>query len=133
MGTANDQIQIDYDVERLARDQALLGHAAHVLCLQGEMELRFSGEHFVLHKDEVLALPLQALLEEKKPSDDFQCLCVYISPEIMDVLFSPPPPTHTHTATIIKSQHGRLQLTSPCCTASCPSSKRPWCISARTR
>lgn len=95
MTTISDYIEIDHNTERLAHDPSLKDHVAHVICLQGEMKILFNGNRFVLQEGDIMALPIQAFLEEQETSDDFQCICVYVSPEMIEAPFTPPPHVST--------------------------------------
>lgn len=105
MNKVSNLIEIDHDAERLAHDPALMDHVAHVLCLQGEMNILFNSHHFVLHKDDIMAVPIQALLEEKKPSEDFRCICIYVGPELMRVPDTPPLVSAWHDDCLQKPHH----------------------------
>lgn len=90
MNKVSNYLKIDHDAKRLAHDPSLMDHVAHVLCLQGEMNIQFNSHHFVMHKDDIMAVPIQALVEEEKPSEDFRCVCIYVAPELMNVPSTPP-------------------------------------------
>lgn len=80
-----DLIIIDHDLNRLGQDERLSCHVAHILCTGGECKFRFNGKESVLKKGDAMILPLQNLVEEKTPSNDFQVTCIYISLEIMEI------------------------------------------------
>lgn len=105
MDLVSNYIAIDHDVKRLAQDSSLKDHVAHLLCLQGEMKILFSGNHFVIQKDDIMALPIQALLEEKEPSDDFQCICMYVAPEMIEIASTPPLYVHTRHRVNLQEAH----------------------------
>lgn len=102
--SVNDYVVIDYHLDRMAQDPAVRNKVAHVLCLQGEMKFQFNGSSFRLQKDGLMILPIQTLMESTEPSTDFRCVCIYVSPEMIE--FPPPQFVLTrHGDHLQKSRH----------------------------
>lgn len=78
-------IIIDHDLKRLGEDESISSYIAHILCTNGECKFRFNGKESILKKGNAMILPLQYLVEDKRPSPDFQAICIYIRPEIIEI------------------------------------------------
>lgn len=78
-------IIIDHDLKRLGGDRSISSYIAHILCTNGECKFGFNGKESILKKGNAMILPLQYLVEDKRPSPDFQATCIYIRPEIIEI------------------------------------------------
>lgn len=53
-------------------------YLAHVLCLNGNMEFDFNGNHFILGKGDLMIVRKAKLLEHLAPSDDIEVKIIYV-------------------------------------------------------
>ncbi len=69
---------IDRDLHRLGTEE-VDDWVAHMLCYQGKMDFHFDGRQFCLEPQCGMIVAVQRLLEDMRPSPDFQAWCIYVS------------------------------------------------------
>ncbi len=83
MNVRESIVVIDHDLKRLSKDESLINYIAHAVCTQGEARVTFNGEDYILRPCHCMVLPLQYLMTDVQVSDDFQGLCAYVHPEMI--------------------------------------------------
>lgn len=79
----NDLIVV-HDLKGLGT-ATLENYVAHIICCRGQFGFTFDGQIFTLKAGETMIIGLQQLMEKMQPSTDLEAMCIYVTPDFLEL------------------------------------------------
>lgn len=78
MSFDRNKMVIDHDLKKLSTEE-LDNYVAHIICYKGYFDFTFDARPFRLQAHDSMIIRVQRLLDNMKPSPDFEAKCAYVS------------------------------------------------------